>query len=215
MKKVLPGQPLKISASTFNTMIESAADYQRRSVNRRQHSFPFDTKNGIVSVKNTSGQDGDRFSVLGISGVLVTPADNLQEFTSRITLTGVVPAAEHEGKFVVLLEPIKNGAFGQALVSGTTLVWLLGNSAIAAKTAGIQAGQTYLVPNASGAQILYEQPTTGVELHLALVRIPAGGGSGVGNASVAAATTANIDSIVKRLIPRKPLLQTLSRQWAG
>jgi len=191
MRKVASGQKLSISASTFNSMLDASADFKRRTHNRGSRSVPPDTRNGIVLIRNQSGADCDRFSVLGISGVLVTSLDNEQEFASRFALNGATPAAEHEGKFAILLEPIANAAFGKAMISGVTPALVQGDSAAGSKTAGIQAGQTYLVPNAPGAQILYEETTSGVELHLALVRIPSGGG-GTGNVSVAAATTANI-----------------------
>jgi hypothetical protein len=175
MRQALPGEPLKIPASTFNTMLAAADDYQRRALNQGKGRTPFGTQSGIVTVKNDSGGDCEQFAVLGISGVLVTPASDLQEFTYHWALTAVLPTAAHCNKFVVLQEPIANNALGKAMVFGTTPVWMYGDSSLAATTAGIEPGETDLVPtaNAPGAQILYEQPTSGVELHLALVRLPA------------------------------------------
>ena len=48
---------------------------------------------GIVLVKNASGADRNRFDVLGVSGMLYGPADNLVEFQSRPCITGVTLAA--------------------------------------------------------------------------------------------------------------------------
>jgi len=142
-------------------------------------------------VRNSSGADQARFRVLGISGVVVTPDTDLNEFASRFILDGVLPTSEHAGKFCVLQEPIPNGGIGRAVVVGVTPVIVSGNSDNAPKYVNVTSDQTYLTSSESGAQVLYEQPTDGVEGHYCLVRLPAGGG-GQGNATVYCATTTGL-----------------------
>ena len=51
-----------------------------------------DPHNSLVDimVKNNTGADRDRFDVLGISGPIISPADNLVEFQNRVAMVGVV-----------------------------------------------------------------------------------------------------------------------------
>jgi len=175
MKKVASGQPLRIPASTFNSMIDAANDYKSRLLNRQSEVIAQPAKNGIVTVRNLSGFDCDRFSVLAIDTVSITPTENLQEFASRFTLDVVTPESQNEGRFVVLQEPVLDGGMGKAMIAGVTPVLLFGDSALGAKSAGIEPGQITLISNSSGAQILWEEDTAGEALHLALVRFPVAG----------------------------------------
>lgn len=174
MQKVLPGQQLKIPASTFNTMIDAASAYQRSSMNGGANAMRPDTQAGIVSIRNQSGQDCERFSVLGLSTVLVTPSDKATEFASRFAFNAVLPDSTHSRKFVVLQEPIKNGAFGRAMVLGVTPVLVKRLRAFSTRV-GIHTGQTYLKTGVQGAQILWEDSYSGTDTHLAVIRLPADG----------------------------------------
>jgi hypothetical protein len=73
----------------------------------------------IVTVKNNSGGDVNRFGVLGINDALFTPTDNGDLFKSRVIINGDTPSALHQGRFVVLLEPIADGKLGRGYVAGT------------------------------------------------------------------------------------------------
>jgi len=76
----------------------------------------------IVLIKNNSGYAVQRFGVLGISGVAISPASSVQaaaQFAERPILTGITPTTQnHSEKFVVAIEPIKINAIGRAAVSG-------------------------------------------------------------------------------------------------
>ncbi len=125
MKKVQPGDRLKIPAETFNTFIDAArafrADQQNFGAEARLELRDRD----VVLVKNQSGTDRQRFDVLGIADALITPTNNLDEFQNRSPLTGVAPTiAEHVRRFVVLLEPVANGAIARAAIAGIVPVRL-------------------------------------------------------------------------------------------
>lgn len=191
MKKVASGQPLRIPASTFNTMVDAASDYQRRSLNRGSSAVPSDTRSGIVLIRNQSGADRDRFSVLGLSSILITPTENSQEFSARYAMNAVLPTNSYTQKFCVLQEPIKSNGLGRAMIVGITPVNVARPSGDTTEYAGVLANQTYLQAGTEGAQILWED-SGGTTPHLALVRLPHMKGGGTGNVSARAATTANI-----------------------
>jgi len=120
LKKVSPGDPLRIPASTFNLFVDAAKDFQNRQQQIRRKNTRDVHDSNIVLIKNNSGADRDRFDVLGIDGVLFTPTDNIEQFKNQVILQGVTPTtASHQGKFVILLEPIHSGKIGRAWINGT------------------------------------------------------------------------------------------------
>lgn len=119
MKKVKPGDPLVIPAATFNTFIDSARDFLARQHQQAQAGTPSGRHNCIVLVRNDSGSDRERFDVLGISGPVFDPASDAEAFKNYPAMTGVTPAEDdHQGKFVVLLEPVLAGKLARAVATG-------------------------------------------------------------------------------------------------
>jgi len=80
MKKVHPGDALKVPAETFNTFIDAARALKARQQDRRSRPTSYGPDSGIVLVANNSGEDRSRFDVLGVSEPIIRPADNLTEF---------------------------------------------------------------------------------------------------------------------------------------
>ena len=120
MKKVQPGDSLKIPARAYNAFIDAARahrDHQRNTeqrpgASRRQAS-------GIVMVRNDSGGDKDQYAVLGIDAPIIDPDENEQAFSERVALSCVTPSLpEHAHNFVVLAEPIPDGKIGLAYAAG-------------------------------------------------------------------------------------------------
>ncbi len=125
LKKVQRGQPLVIPASTFNAFVDAAQDFQRRKLSQQSTGQSTSRDADMVLIKNASGADRARFEILGTNAPVFTPTDNLDEFRNRVALSGVVPtAANHWGKFVVLAEPIRNGARRMSPPSGSFVVSL-------------------------------------------------------------------------------------------
>ena len=108
MQKVKRGDPLVIPASTFNTFIDAARDFQDRQRSARCDAVREQRDTGIVLIRNESGADRERFDVLGIEGPIIERVDNEDEFKQRVALRGVVPSSPHPGKFAILLEPAKD-----------------------------------------------------------------------------------------------------------
>lgn len=99
-------------------MIDAARAHVDGQLNQGNQSELAFRQADIIKVRNQSGQDVDRFSVLGIDQPIISPTDNSREFKNQIAINAVIPTANHAGQFVVLLEPLKAGAIGRAWVSG-------------------------------------------------------------------------------------------------
>jgi len=117
-RKVHSGEPFGMSAAAYNAFVDAA-----RAHAQQQHLFgpprhPENPLQGQVLVRNDTGEPCDRYSVLGIAGPLIDPVDNLPEFQRILGVRGVTPAAEHIGRFVILLEPLPAGSIGRACIDG-------------------------------------------------------------------------------------------------
>lgn len=159
-KKVQRGDPLRIPAETFNTFIDAAKDFRARTQNRGHQSQPEFQQSGIVLVKNGTGDDLDRFHVLGIDRPIFTPSDNLHSFLNQIAVLGVAPTEDnHLGRFLVLQEPLRAGMIGRACISGITPV-LLNVQDEEHDWADIEEGETdsLKTDTAGSAYILWKEP---------------------------------------------------------
>ncbi|MDL5054141.1 hypothetical protein QQ056_11370 [Oscillatoria laete-virens NRMC-F 0139] len=172
MRKVSSGQPLRIPANTFNTLIDVAEDFKSRSHNRSAQATPTDTKNGLITIRNMSGIDCNRFDVLVLTSIVIGPSDNAEEFFSRFALDAELPLAGDQPWLVVLQEPIAAGALGTALVCGVTPIWITRPVGENSPFCGIVPDDTLLQTGIPGAQILWEDGFAADEPHLALVRLP-------------------------------------------
>src|SRR5690606_26013395 len=119
LRHVQRGQPLNIPADDWNRIVDAT-----RAFYEQQAPAPgkapatvggVGRQASVILVKNTSGQDQDRFAVLGIDAPIIAPgADgNEEEFKRQVALSCVTPTAEHAGRFVVLQEPLADGAIGR------------------------------------------------------------------------------------------------------
>jgi len=119
LQKVQSGQKLVIPAAAYNSFIDAAVDYRRRTAKIAQKAEPSQRQASIVLVRNDSGSDQNRLAVLGIDSPIIDPVTNEDEFKNRVALSCVTPAENtHEGKFVVLAEPIASGKIGRAYAAG-------------------------------------------------------------------------------------------------
>jgi len=117
MARAVSGQPFRPSAIFHNRLVDLVEKNGHQPGGSRERNRP-----GTILVKNDSGADLERFDILGIDTILVTPTDNEDEFTSNPALIGVeATEADHAGKFAILQEPIKDGDFGRAIIHGLTV----------------------------------------------------------------------------------------------
>lgn len=164
-RRARPGDPLEIPAAAYNAMLEAAAAERARRQTLGREPSVLTPEGAVVLVKNTSGGNLDRFSVLGIGNALITPTDNADGFKERVALVGVTPAATHAGKFVILLEPLANNAVGRAMAAGVTVAKLNvvdADDAAADAEAGVTATlKTHATTGA--ATILWKESGTGTK----------------------------------------------------
>ena len=209
LRKVQSGQPLAIPASAYNTFIDAALDFRQRTAHIGQGAQPTFQQASVVLVRNDSGGDRQRFEVLGVDGPVIDPSYNEEEFKNRMALACVSPAVDtHEGRFVVLAEPIGSGKIGRAFAAGVCVVKLnVVDETEEPHFAEIVSGTTAnLDVNRRGsAGILWRVGGTGVQwavvrlgkpipLHVFPVNLSQTGGS-QGDESYAASWTYNVYDI--------------------
>ena len=122
-RKVQSGDSLfPISAVTWNGMIEAAQAEQRRKAIGA--GVLDQTRSAtIVRVKNESGSNLDRNTILGLHGPLFTPTDSQDAFLRGVTFRGIVPTdTDHKRRYVVMLDPCLDGYFGRAYLAGVCQV---------------------------------------------------------------------------------------------
>jgi hypothetical protein len=176
MRKVRSGDPLVIHASTFNTFIDSARDFLDRQNQIRRTGLRDTRHSGIVLVKNASGEDRERFHVLGIKESVIKPADNEDEFKNKVALSGETPTEEdHRGKFVILLEPLKADSLGMAMALGLCPVKITVENEDHA-CADVNDGEAATLKSGptGAAQILWKEDGTGEKWAVVRLGTPPG-----------------------------------------
>jgi len=163
LKKVKSRDPLRIPAQTFNTFIDAANDFQQRQRDIARKAQASIRRNTIIPIKNSTGQDLDRFSVVGIDSPIFTTSDNIDSFKNQPAIVGKVPTLDdHFGKFAVLLEPVKDGQVASGCVAGVCAVKLFVNEEWHVR-ADITDGEARSLNSCvrGSAQILWKEPGTG------------------------------------------------------
>jgi len=119
LRKVRSGDPLVIPAAAYNAFIDAALDFRQRTAHLGQGAQPSFPQASILLVRNDSGSNQNRMAVLGVDAPIIDPSANEEEFRNRVALSCVAPEkGTHEGRFVVLAEPIANGKLGRAYAAG-------------------------------------------------------------------------------------------------
>ena len=91
-RRVKAGEPVRIPAAAYNAWCEAAEAHQAGNAELCRQTSGDRPECTRVKVRNDSGADRSRFDVLGISGPLFTPTDNLAEFLRAPKLIGATPA---------------------------------------------------------------------------------------------------------------------------
>jgi hypothetical protein len=123
LKKVTTGQPISIKATTWNSFIDAAlyAKQQQRAGGVPVNAGT-ETPATTVLVKNNTGAELLAYEVVGITGPIISAADNETEFTTRSGWNVGLPASSHFGKFLVTAESIPDGEMGLAFAGGVVPV---------------------------------------------------------------------------------------------
>lgn len=174
------GDPLNISADFLNWAAKAVQSVRNGVARPRPSRIVVPPTTGIMTVKNQSGSNRNRFDVLGIDNALFTPTQNLSQFISRPSVRGVVPQDVHAGRFVVLLDPIRNNGIGRATVSGLCVANVRMNDPNHT-TCDVSAGDAQRLHSADSgvATILWAEPLGAYPGNArAYIRIGGGGGGG-------------------------------------
>lgn len=117
-QKTQAGRPLEIPAATWNAMIDAARAHAEQQHRQDTGTDLLSRQADLVKVRNESGQDLPRFSVLGIDTPVIPPEANEREFKNQVALRATLPDQSHTGRFVVLHDPLRANRIGRAWVSG-------------------------------------------------------------------------------------------------
>ncbi len=179
LRKVKSGDPLKIPAAAYNAFVDAAVDLRQRQHEESREPQRLRRDNDVILVLNSTASTVNRFGVLAITDPIIAPTDALE--LERVAFTGVVPAAEHAGKFAILLETAAPGAIVRAAMGGVVPV-KVGMASADDKFADVSPGLTdrLLSGDSGAAQILWVESSIST-LRQAIVRLPAGGVSCLGD----------------------------------
>lgn len=169
LSRVVPGERFRPRADTQNAIIDAINATRALSDqgNGSGGSGRSTLRPGQVLIRNDSGEDRDQFDVLFLDDVVIEPADNVQEWAERFAFSASATPGD-DPKWVVLAEPIGDGRFGRAWLTGAFGCRVSGEGGWAAYDA---ASTTALKLGATGdAAVLWEEETeTPEEDHYAVV----------------------------------------------
>ena len=184
-RKVRPGDPVSISATAWNRVIDQVTTRPRFDAS----TSPYPAINFQVRCRNSTSGDVARWGVLQITGVLETPTGatggatgsmdaGTMSFLAYPGIVGVTPTDTAGARYVVATQPIKAGEIGMAAIDGVVQVKLDVQSA-SDNFATVKSGSVEQMKTASSgdASVLWKESGTGVKW--GLVRIGAGSGGGV------------------------------------
>lgn len=171
-RKVFSGEPLGMSAEFYNKLVDMITQFDGGllSTNITPLASPA-RRNDFVQIRNDSGSVVDRFGILGIDDMVITPTTNLIEFQNRPVFKGITPTvAAHYGKFIILDERLADGKIGRGIAMGVTPVQIDIDSTDHKYADVKNSDLTELESKVNGsAGILYQESGTGTKW--ALVRL--------------------------------------------
>jgi hypothetical protein len=159
-RKVLPGDPLKIPAEAWNALVDLSQDQKNQRHDQLSQTEGTSRQTTLAKVRNQTGVDLDRFSIVALGAPIITPAANLTEFKRQVSFQGLVPSTGTGPRFGVLLEPLKNNLIGTAAIGGCVITRVsVGSVAYnAAETIVGQNGYLRSVPHGP-ASVLWIEST--------------------------------------------------------
>jgi len=201
LRKVQTGQKLRIPATAYNAFVDAALA-NRASDSGAPAGIGGNAIDGIdVWIRNSSGADVGQFGVLGLGDALFPVETRPVAFKATLAIVGEAPtAADHLGKFAVMIEPVASGAMGHGRVAGLCACQI---DVVNSAHGFAEIADGALAPLASAvsgaAQIIWKQSGTG--LKWSILRLGSGGrgwgfgkittvtGSGAGGAVTYSAAT--------------------------
>lgn len=190
LQHVAPGDPLSISADTWNLLLDAARVLRRdgpRALGRGQSTEELWRPAVVVLVANGSGASRQPGEVLTPTAAAVEPTDDEHGARRRPALSGETPATEDDA-VLVLLDGATTGAVARAVAAGVTVANVQVTDLAHRYARAVPGDSTKLVSADSGpAYLLVPPDATGTALRYVLLGAPpdgAGGSSGVGLADL-------------------------------
>lgn len=152
-----------LTAETWNSFVDAANYHKIRGEKNTNMVFSeAEVPAHTVMVKNNTGAARERGEILGLNGPIITSAQNLDVFKTRIGFNGITPTASHHGQFCVLQESIPAGEIGLASLTGTVVCQVQINYTFLTRcdVEATYVQRLYAKPNGS-AQILWAESGTG------------------------------------------------------
>lgn len=181
MRKLLPGEKLqRFSKDAYNAFVDAAEWVRQQQQSGGAPLLRQTRQPAIVTVRNASNADVDRFGVLELGDPVIEPADNEDEFLNRVAVDGVLPVATGAA-FCLTLEPIPAGEIGRGVVLGVMQAKIDVQDEADTAVSPVAGETGYLATGgAGGARLLWvapEEEADGDGLRLGLVLL---NGSGFG-----------------------------------
>jgi hypothetical protein len=121
LQKVVRGQPLRIPADSWNTLMDVARAYNKRPAQRAGDALA-GYRTDVIRIRNDTGVDVNKFEMLMPGAPVFVPpgAAALAEFKQqRHIFTGAVPLPLRP--FCVMQEPVADGAIGRGILTGVAI----------------------------------------------------------------------------------------------
>lgn len=165
LKKVLPGDRLRVPAGAWNTFIDAAQAHLRSQRSVRARPGAISRQATVVRVRNDTGSDRGQYEVLGLGAPIILPTTNERSFRERVALVGELPTeAAHAGKFAICQEPIPSGRICAGWVAGVTIAKIDVTDEDHEFADVADGVATHLASGKAGsALILWKEPGTGVK----------------------------------------------------
>lgn len=172
MAKVNRGDPLNITATDYNSFVD-AADYVK-TIRPNRNTRPTSVKNyTTVTVINKTGAFADRWSAVGVEGIVCEPdgtanSPRTTEYANNAVLKVRIPTDDDKGRWLVLAQSLNVDEVGQAIAFGvaqtTISVTASGDTAVE-----IEDASAVPVSGKTGYPIIWKESGTGSKNALVLV----------------------------------------------
>jgi len=203
-RKFVVGDPIGMSARLFNDLVDVS---KKESFSPVSDAGPFVRELDIVKVKNNSGGNLDRWNVVGLTGLLLSPTTNLNEFLMTPGFLGSASQTPRDQcNFAVTIEPIAAGAIGRAAVGGVVPVqvtldpnnimeWAEVGSGVNLKN--VPSGSARILAlqnNGASTQWALVRLGNGTQLQLGKIKVSSSAGTGWDTTSASSNTIASSGS---------------------
>lgn len=159
MRRVSPGDPLRIPACTWNDLVAGLGH------RRGNGAVPSLAHRQTVTclVRNLTGAELPRFGVVGFGDPLIDPATSESEFLKNILFAGELATdGDYELRWGLTLAPIPAGKIGEVIVQGLAYCKIDADDTIETAGPASDGDVNVLVAADCGlARVLWRQSGTG------------------------------------------------------